>query len=64
MSENKGNNKQKSLLEIKDLRVLFPVHKKWLPAVDGVSFGNYRSSRRIWFWQKCDVAVSSEVERP
>ena len=39
MSENKGNNKQKSLLEIKDLRVLFPVHKKWLPAVDGVSFG-------------------------
>ncbi len=28
---------KKPLLEIKDLRVLFPVHKKWLPAVDGVS---------------------------
>lgn len=27
----------KPMLEIKDLRVLFPVHKKWLPAVDGVS---------------------------
>ena len=25
------------MLEIKDLRVLFPVHKAWLPAVDGVS---------------------------
>lgn len=28
---------KKPLLEIKDLRVLFPVHKKWFPAVDGVS---------------------------
>lgn len=28
---------EKALLEIKNLRVLFPVHKKWLPAVDGVS---------------------------
>lgn len=28
---------EKPMLEIKDLRVLFPVHKKWLPAVDGVS---------------------------
>lgn len=26
-----------SILEIKGLRVLFPVHKNWLPAVDGVS---------------------------
>ena len=26
-----------TILEIKDLRVLFPVHKKWLPAVDGVN---------------------------
>lgn len=25
-----------TILEMKDLRVLFPVHKKWLPAVDGV----------------------------
>lgn len=25
------------LLDIRNLRVLFPVHKKWLPAVDGVS---------------------------
>lgn len=28
---------EKPMLDIKDLRVLFPVHKKWLPAVDGVS---------------------------
>ena len=26
-----------TILEIKDLHVLFPVHKKWLPAVDGVN---------------------------
>lgn len=26
------------ILEIKNLKVLFPVHKKWLPAVDGVTF--------------------------
>lgn len=38
MNENKKNHVKKPLLEIKDLRVLFPVHKKWLPAVDGVSF--------------------------
>ena len=30
-------NKKVPLLEIQDLRVLFPVHKKWLPAVDGVN---------------------------
>ncbi len=30
-------NNTKPMLEIQDLRVLFPVHKKWLPAVDGVS---------------------------
>lgn len=30
-------NKKEPLLEIQDLRVLFPVHKKWLPAVDGVN---------------------------
>lgn len=29
---------QETLLEIKNLRVLFPVHKEWFPAVDGVSF--------------------------
>ena len=28
---------RKPILEIRDLRVLFPVHKDWLPAVDGVS---------------------------
>ena len=28
---------QEPILEIKDLRVLFPVHKKWYPAVDGVN---------------------------
>lgn len=28
---------RKPILEIRDLRVLFPVHKGWLPAVDGVS---------------------------
>lgn len=31
--QNKNN-----LLEMNDLRVLFPVHKKWVPAVDGVGF--------------------------
>ncbi len=30
-------NKKEPLLEIQDLRVLFPVHKKWLPAVGGVN---------------------------
>ena len=30
-------NEGRPMLEIKDLRVLFPVHKAWLPAVDGVS---------------------------
>ena len=30
-------NKKAPLLEIQDLLVLFPVHKKWLPAVDGVN---------------------------
>lgn len=28
---------EKPMLEIKDLRVKFPFHKNWLPAVDGVS---------------------------
>lgn len=28
---------RKPILEIRDLRVLFPAHKDWLPAVDGVS---------------------------
>jgi len=39
MAENKKteNNKMETLLEIQDLRVLFPAHKKWLPAVDGVN---------------------------
>ena len=34
MMEEKKNE---TLLEIKDLKVSFPVHKKWLPDVDGVS---------------------------
>lgn len=33
----KNNQTTEALLEIKDLRVLFSVHKKWLPAVDGVN---------------------------
>lgn len=37
MAEKDKNKQQEPLLEIKNLRVLFPVHKKWLPAVDGVS---------------------------
>ncbi|XCP84700.1 ABC transporter ATP-binding protein [Roseburia hominis] len=37
MAENSKNHLQEAMLEIKNLRVLFPVHKKWLPAVDGVS---------------------------
>lgn len=35
MSEQK--NKKEPILKMKDLRVLFSVHKKWLPAVDGVN---------------------------
>lgn len=30
-------NEQQAILEIQDLRVLFPVHKHWFPAVDGVN---------------------------
>lgn len=37
MEKKDVTNMQEPLLEMKDLRVLFPVHKKWLPAVDGVS---------------------------
>lgn len=37
MAEKDKQNKQEPILEIKDLRVLFPVRKKWLPAVDHVS---------------------------
>lgn len=36
MMEEKKNG---TLLEINNLKVSFPVHKKWLPAVDGVSLG-------------------------
>ena len=36
-TEKNDHNSEKPMLEIKDLRVLFPVHKKWFPAVDGVS---------------------------
>lgn len=38
MQENKKEieSMQDPILEIRNLRVLFPVHKKWLPAVDGV----------------------------
>ncbi len=36
-TEKNKHNSVKPMLEIKDLRVLFPVHKKWFPAVDGVS---------------------------
>ena len=35
--EQKKTDKKKRILEIRNLRVLFPVHKRWLPAVDGVS---------------------------
>ena len=38
MKENdKKEMEQKPMLEIKGLRVLFPVRRKWLPAVDGVN---------------------------
>ena len=37
MMEQKKTDKKKRILEIRNLRVLFPVHKRWLPAVDGVS---------------------------
>ena len=33
--------KQDTLLEIKDLKVKFPVHKDWLPAVNGVNLEIY-----------------------
>ena len=31
------NIAKEPILEIKNLRVLFPVHKEWFPAVDGVN---------------------------
>lgn len=37
ITERNKNKIESPILEIKDLRVLFPVHKKWLPAVDGVN---------------------------
>lgn len=37
MPENSKNKKLEPLLEIKNLRVKFPIHKKWIPAVDGVN---------------------------
>lgn len=54
-----------TILEIKDLRVLFPVHKKWLPAVDSVNLkiekGEITSSWRIWFRKKCYVPDNSKT---
>lgn len=35
--EKQCNECKNPILEVKDLRVKFSVHKKWLPAVDGVS---------------------------
>lgn len=35
--EKEKKMSQEPLLEMKNLRVLFPVHKQWLPAVDGVN---------------------------
>ncbi|MGN8961161.1 ABC transporter ATP-binding protein [Bariatricus sp. HCP28S3_D3] len=37
MKENTNKMTREPILEIKNLRVLFPVHKKWYPAVDGVN---------------------------
>ena len=37
MNENTNKTAKEPILEIKNLRVLFPVHKKWYPAVDGVN---------------------------
>ena len=38
--------KQDTLLEIKDLKVKFPVHKDWLPAVNGVNLEIYLARSR------------------
>ena len=35
------------MLEIKGLRVLFPVRKKWLPAVDGVNLNKTSISGQV-----------------
>ena len=35
--EKQCNECKNPILEVKDLRVKFSVHKKWLPAVDGVN---------------------------
>lgn len=37
ITERNKNNTESPILEIKDLRVLFTVHKEWFPAVDGVN---------------------------
>ena len=46
-----------TILEIKDLHVLFPIHKKWLPAVDGVNLKIEKGEitgvvGEVGFWEK------------
>ena len=36
--EEQMKQSEETILEVKDLSVFFSVHKKWLAAVDGVSF--------------------------
>ena len=57
--------KQDTLLEIKDLKVKFPVHKDWLPAVNGVNLeiypGEIADCRRVRFRKECHVPVDSQA---
>ena len=39
--EKNNEREQEVLLEMKGLKVSFPIHKKWFPAVDGVDFSVY-----------------------
>lgn len=38
MQAKNNEREQEVLLEMKGLKVSFPIHKKWFPAVDGVDF--------------------------
>ena len=41
MQAKNNEREQEVLLEMKGLKVSFPIHKKWFPAVDGVDFSVY-----------------------
>ena len=41
MQAKNNEREQEVLLEMKGLKVSFPIHKKWFPAVDSVDFSVY-----------------------